>query len=594
VALAENDLFVGANGSDGGKGSIFLFSRTTDGWLHSANLSADDLSGRAGLGSSLAFSNTAQTLYAGSPGQSGGGAVHMYERDNSGEWKHGGFIAQPEPATADERLKAGLGSGIAVSDGTLLIGARNAAFYFSGSLVAIPQPVERRGAFFGTGLALRNGVALIGSPSADYEEGVTDVFEYSSTGDGAEMNWTFQSTLASEIAFMSSITGDQVNCEEGSAQGFECSNVDMISFMSASELTSHRGVKMTDIWGWEDPVTGKEWVLQARTDGTAFVDISNPSKPLYVGQLYRTEGSPGSSWRDVKVYKDHAYIVADGADQHGVQIFDLTQLRDVDPAAMPVTFEETAHYAGTASTHNVVINEETGFAYAVGNRSGGENMCGGQLHIFDIREPAEPKFAGCFSEGQGGTHDAQCVVYRGADAEYAGAEVCFASNGSSFVIANVSDKDSTVTIANTSYPNQAYTHQGWLTEDQNYFFMNDELDEMNGSVEQTRTLIWDVSDLDDPQLVKEFYLDSGASDHNLYIRDNLMYQSNYQAGLRIIDISDPENPVEVGHFDTTPYAGDEAGFGGSWSNYPYFKSGVIAVSSRSEGLFILKKKSVDL
>jgi choice-of-anchor B domain-containing protein len=123
--------------------------------------------------------------------------------------------------------------------------------------------------------------------------------------------------------------------------------------------------------------------------------------------------------------------------------------------------------------------------------------------------------------------------------------------------------------------------------------MNDELDELNGYVDQTRTLIWDVRDLNDPVLVKEFLLSSKASDHNLYVRDNFMYQSNYQGGLRILDVSDPVNPVEVGFFDTVP-GEDEPGFGGSWSNYPYFKSGIIAVSSRGEGLFLLKKHDVDM
>ena len=124
--------------------------------------------------------------------------------------------------------------------------------------------------------------------------------------------------------------------------------------------------------------------------------------------------------------------------------------------------------------------------------------------------------------------------------------------------------------------------------------INEELEELNGNVDQTRTLIWDLEELDDPILSREFFLSTKASDHNLYVRGNYLYQSNYQAGLRILDISDPTNPVEVGHFDTTPDAGDEAGFGGSWSNYPYFESGVIAVSSRGEGLFLVRKQDVDI
>jgi choice-of-anchor B domain-containing protein len=449
---------------------------------------------------------------------------------------------------------------------------------------------ERSRNGFGVGLAMHGDVAVIGSPGADYEEGIATVYER----DASTGAWQPTSTLISEVDYLDSISGGQVDCEDGSASVFECEQVDLLSLLSVSDLSDSRGVKLNDIWGWEDPETGKEYVMQGRSDGVAFVDISDPFHPVYIGQLMKTEGSPGSAWRDVKVYKDHAFVVADGAEEHGVQIFDLTQLRDVPMADMPVTFEETAHYAGTHSTHNIVINEETGFAYAVGNRSGGET-CGGQLHMINIQDPANPQFAGCFSHPEaGGTHDAQCVVYNGRDADYQGKEICFNSNGSSFIIANVTDKENPVTLAHATYPNTAYTHQGWLTEDHNYFYMNDELDELSGGVPQTRTLIWDVQDLDDPLLVKEFMLSTKASDHNLYVRDNLLYQSNYQSGLRILDISDPTSPVEVAHFDTVPFGKDEAGFGGSWSNYPYFKSGVIAVSSRSEGLFLLKKREIDM
>ena len=107
-------------------------------------------------------------------------------------------------------------------------------------------------------------------------------------------------------------------------------------------------------------------------------------------------------------------------------------------------------------------------------------------------------------------------------------------------------------------------------------------------------MIWDVSDLDDPQLVKEYMSDNKSSDHNLYIKGNFMYQSNYQSGLRIFDISDAANPVPVGHFDTVPYGEDTPGFGGSWSNYPFFKSGIVLVTSGNEGLFVVKKRQVDI
>jgi len=280
-----------------------------------------------------------------------------------------------------------------------------------------------------------------------------------------------------------------------------------------------------------------------------------------------------------------------------MQVFDLTQLRDFD--GTPMTFEETALYDRVTSAHNVVINTDTGFAYIVGAGGGGET-CGGGLHMVNIQNPAQPAFAGCFADpstgrtGTGYTHDAQCVVYEGPDAEHQGKEICIGANETAISIADVTDKENPVALSTGSYPDHAYVHQGWLTEDHRYFLQNDELDEINGSADSTRTLIWDVSDLDDPQLVREFFLSNPASDHNLYIKDGMMYQSNYVSGLRVLDVSDPTNPVEVGHFDTEPFGEDAPGFAGSWSNYPYFDSGIIIVSSMGEGLFILRPQKRDV
>ena len=242
----------------------------------------------------------------------------------------------------------------------------------------------------------------------------------------------------------------------------------------------------------------------------------------------------------------------------------------------------------------MVINEESGYAYIVGAGSSPQ-PCGPGLHIVSLHEPDRPQYAGCFLDSESRyTHDAQCVIYRGPDAEHVGKELCFGSNVDALSIADVSDKDNPVPLARTTYPNAQYAHQGWLTDDQRYFYMNDEADEMGGSVEGTRTLIWDVADLDDPQLIHEFVSHSKSSDHNLYVKGDLMYQSNYTAGLRILDISDRTRPVEVGFFDTVSAIPDAPGFYGSWSNYPFFDSGTIVVTSINEGLFVVRKRHLDL
>jgi choice-of-anchor B domain-containing protein len=134
-----------------------------------------------------------------------------------------------------------------------------------------------------------------------------------------------------------------------------------------------------------------------------------------------------------------------------------------------------------------------------------------------------------------------------------------------------------------------YAHQGWLTDDHRFFYMNDEGDEVGGVVPRTRTIIWDVADLDDPvQVAASSWAPAQRPTTTSTCVGDTMYQSNYASGLRIIDISDRANPREIGFFDSVPNSDNEAGFSGSWSNYPYFRSGNIIFTSMGEGLFIVE------
>ncbi len=379
-------------------------------------------------------------------------------------------------------------------------------------------------------------------------------------------------------------------CDDGKAGDYPCKGLDLVARFARGEIGDSGGI-VNDLWGWTDTRTKTEWALVGHSSGTAFISLKKPTEPEHVGSLPKTAAAHSSIWRDIKVYRDHAYIVADGAGRHGMQVFDLTQLRDVDDT--PETFFPTATYEKIHSAHNIVINEETGFTYAVGVRGGG-NSCGGGLHMIDIRTPSDPKFAGCFSDERTGrgrtgyTHDAICVVYQGPDSRYRGQEVCFGSNETHLSIADVSDKEDPVALAAADYPDVGYSHQGWLDEEHEYLYMNDEFDEYQ-SQPNTRTLVWDVKDLEDPVIVAEFLHETEASDHNLYVAGDFMYQSNYRVGMRILDISDREDPSEVAYFDTEPTGSNGPSMTGSWSNYPFFASGVIAVTSMSNGVFFVQR-----
>lgn len=414
-------------------------------------------------------------------------------------------------------------------------------------------------------------------------------------------------------------------CENGISSGtFSCDNFDLYAHVTPEDLG---GTRLNDIWGWQDPQTNKEYALVGLTDGVSFVDISDPNSPVVVGKLEEsningkfkiidpkeaypacfigigaTEASKavqeGTTWRDMKVFDDHMFVVSD-LQPHGMQVFDLTRLREYDGEFL--TFSHDALYDEFGAAHNIVINEQTGFAYVVGITS--SELCGSReetgLHIIDINSPLSPTFAGCyfdpeteipsaFSAGVGYMHDAQCVNYDGPDSEHSGKELCFGSAEGAVVISDVTDKNNPTTIGFSGATEMQYSHQGWLTEDHSYFLMNDEIDESNLQ-RNTKTYIWDVRDLDTPSFIGHYTHNTESIDHNLYIKDNIVYQSNYTSGLRAFrlgDLSEAEL-IPVGHFDTQP-GGNQRGFTGTWSNYPFFSSGVVIVSDITDGLFILK------
>ena len=361
-------------------------------------------------------------------------------------------------------------------------------------------------------------------------------------------------------------------CTDGAADDFSCSGISLLSRVSLADMEGHAG---NDLWGWADAETGNEYALMGMTNGTAFVDVSDPESPVFLGRL--PTHTEASDWRDIKVYRDHAYIVADQAGAHGMQVFDLTRLRGLSG---PQTFAAEVVYGDFENAHNLAINEETGFAYAVGS-----NTCGHGLHIVDIGTPNNPMFRACHDVAR--THDTQCVVYRGPDADHTGREICFSSNEDHLAVVDVTDKDAALTLSSSTYPDTGYVHQGWLTEDRRFFLLGDELDEQNHGV-PTRTHVFDISDLDAPRYLFAHELDTVATDHNLYVLGDRVFEANYESGLRVLEFGSlAEREIsEVAFFDTFPQ-GDDVAFAGAWSVYPFLPSGTVIVSDIANGLFVL-------
>jgi len=373
-----------------------------------------------------------------------------------------------------------------------------------------------------------------------------------------------------------------VPCEDGSAGAFTCANVDLLARLPLN-ATPEFSQSSSDIWGWTDPETEIEYAIINQYDHTAFVDLSDPTAPFVVGTL----AAPAEAVaRDAKTYADHAFIGTDNSTTP-LQVFDLTRLRDVENP--PATFTADAEYTTALGPHNFALDPESGFAYLVAIDS---EVCQGSMHIVDVRTPTEPTYAGCFGAPNEIFHDAQCVTYDGPDADYTDRELCFGSapGSGTLTIVDVTDKAATELITEAPYPNPAYTHQGWLTDDGRYFLLNDEFDEAQFGI-NSRTVVFDVEDLDDPTVAFEHFGEAGSTDHNLFVHDGYVYQANYTSGLRILDLAelDSGSLSEAAFFDTHP-EGDETGFDGAFGVYPYFESGIIVVSDMARGLFVLQPR----
>ena len=177
--------------------------------------------------------------------------------------------------------------------------------------------------------------------------------------------------------------------------------------------------------------------------------------------------------------------MSDGAGPHGIQIFDLTRLRTMKPQpnGLPQKVEADFIYRNVNSVHDMVINEESGFGYPVGSSGGGNDVRRRPPHD---RHPASRRTRSSSAASptpepgapaHGLLHDAQCVNYKGPDKRYKGREICIGSNETMLSLQDVTDKTAPKVISRAAYPKVGYTHQGWLTEDHKYFYLDDELDE---------------------------------------------------------------------------------------------------------------------
>ncbi len=350
---------------------------------------------------------------------------------------------------------------------------------------------------------------------------------------------------------------------------FESSGMSLLSWFPLNTLSAG-ATSGNDCWGYTTP-TGREIAIIGLSNGTAFVDVTNPSQAFQIGFIT----GPTSLWRDIKVFDKYAYAVSEGGS--GIQVISM-----ISADSGVVGLVNTVTTGGVASSHNVAINTDSGFLY----RCGGASNTG--LRMYDLNQSkTAPPFVGEWNDRY--VHDAQIVSY--TTGPYAGKEIAFCcggfNNGSGstgLYIVDVTNKAAPVLMGSLLYPNAQYSHQGWLSEDRTLFYLGDELDE-GATVATSTVVVINVANLASPTFVAPRDNGNTAITHNFYTDNGMLYCANYRSGVRIFEPSAGGNLTERAWFDTYP-GSDAASFNGLWSVYPYFPSGIVIGSDLERGLFV--------
>lgn len=329
-------------------------------------------------------------------------------------------------------------------------------------------------------------------------------------------------------------------------------NIDSIGHVNYRAL---HDANLNDVWGYEDE-TGREYAIVGTSKGTSIVDITDASNPVEVFWVPGAE----SIWRDPGGWGDFAYITTEA--QAGMLIIDLRPLPQ--STNLPTTTYTGPSGANWFSAHTCYV-DPSGYAYVFGANRGNKGAI-----ILDVHtDPMHPIELGVFDNWY--VHDG----FARNDTLY----LAHILDGF-FSLVDITDKSSPQLIAKQNTPNN-FTHSVWPSEKGDYVFTTDE-------VASAYIASYDISDLTSIKEVDrtQHSPGQGVIPHNPYVKGDFLITSYYVDGITIHDVTDPENIILVGQYDTYPI--EDKGFHGSWGVYPYFSSGKMIAADITEGLYILQ------
>jgi choice-of-anchor B domain-containing protein len=318
------------------------------------------------------------------------------------------------------------------------------------------------------------------------------------------------------------------------------------SMRFVARANDHADAGYSAIWGYTHP-DGREYALLGVQNGTAIIDITNSPTLKEVAFI----PSATTMWRELKTYKNYAYVVTDNANT-GIEIIDLSEL--------PARATKVATYSGLPQNHTLFIDEENAILYTMGGS--GESVV-----ALSLEDPLQPVEISRF--GSTYVHDAYFKN---------GMAYLSEITSRSFSVWDLSDIRAPKFLKRVTDENapRISFHNSWLSDDGKYLVTTEET--AGRSVK-----IWDMSDLNNIHKVSE-WLPPNRLAHNVQIKGHYAYLSSYGGGIRVLDIANPLAPIEAAYWARTD--GTERGFVSVWGVYPFFKSGKLIASDIEDGLVV--------
>ncbi|MGI9271937.1 MAG: choice-of-anchor B family protein [Woeseiaceae bacterium] len=414
-----------------------------------------------------------------------------------------------------------------------------------------------------------------------------------------ELSRSLRQSLSQHQALQASMPATP--CVGGFINGMACLNIDLLSHVGTADISASPG-DAADVWGFVDLNTNREYAIVGFDIGTAVFDVTDAENPREVGFI----DGQATIWRDIKVYQywnaaearwnAQAYITTDGATD-GLFVIDLSDL--------PHAIRRVDYVADFLTAHNVYATNTdfgTGLTLTGAPPSiivAGSDIGQGPYRAYSVNSPDVPSFE--VMPGAGANdymHDAASMMITDSrmNTQCVNAttycELLFDFNEGTFDIWDITSTNSPVRLSRTTYANARYVHSGWWSEDKQYLFVHDELDERNAGL-NTTLRVYDLSDLGSPVSAGTWVGPTRAIDHNGFVRGNRYYMSNYSRGLTILDITNVTNIQTVGRIDTFP-GSDSNTFVGAWGAYPFFHSGNIAISDIDSGFYMVADRTLDV